>query len=72
MWPRGAQAAGAKLPKELEMFLYEHIREEDFLHLLKASHEDERERAGDGWGGAPWRRVTRSLRRGSSFLHACM
>merc|ERR1712061_425622 len=28
------------LPKELENFVYEHIREEDFLHLLRASHED--------------------------------
>lgn len=28
-------------PKELESFVYEHIREEDFLHLLKATHEDQ-------------------------------
>jgi len=28
-----------KLPKELEKFVYEHIREEDFVHLLRASHE---------------------------------
>mmetsp|Transcript_48389 Transcript_48389/g.121982 ORF Transcript_48389/g.121982 Transcript_48389/m.121982 type:complete len:1293 (-) Transcript_48389:667-4545(-) len=37
---KGAAGAGNKFPKELEGFVYEHIREEDFLHLLKASHED--------------------------------
>eukprot|EP00419_Tripos_fusus_P024197 CAMPEP_0172698974 /NCGR_PEP_ID=MMETSP1074-20121228/29839_1 /TAXON_ID=2916 /ORGANISM="Ceratium fusus, Strain PA161109" /LENGTH=1280 /DNA_ID=CAMNT_0013520087 /DNA_START=41 /DNA_END=3884 /DNA_ORIENTATION=+ len=28
-----------KLPKELEKFVYQHICEEDFMHLLRASHE---------------------------------
>lgn len=37
---KGPAAVGGRIPKELEGFVYEHIREEDFLHLLKASHED--------------------------------
>jgi len=36
---KGAAPVG-HFPKELETFVYEHIKEEDFLHLLKASHED--------------------------------
>merc|ERR1712137_73713 len=33
------EKGGWKFPPELEAFIYEHIREEDFLHLLKATHE---------------------------------
>mmetsp|Transcript_77445 Transcript_77445/g.219159 ORF Transcript_77445/g.219159 Transcript_77445/m.219159 type:complete len:1236 (-) Transcript_77445:280-3987(-) len=32
---------GPGLPKELEKFVYEHIREEDFMGLLRASHEED-------------------------------
>lgn len=31
---------------ELEKFVYDHIREDDFLHLLKAAHEDDGASAG--------------------------
>jgi len=31
---------------ELEKFIYDHIREDDFLHLLKAAHEDDGASAG--------------------------
>jgi hypothetical protein len=34
-----AVSSRGKLPKELEKFVYDHIREEDFMHLLRASHE---------------------------------